>query len=65
MHNKITSAAEAVAIVQSGPFQTMSPSSAPPLLVNNAGITRDTAFHKMTVEQWNAVINANLGSDFA
>ena len=34
------------------------------VLVNNAGITKDTAFHKMTVEQWNAVINTNLGSLF-
>ncbi len=34
------------------------------MLVNNAGITRDTAFHKMTLEQWNAVINTNLGSLF-
>ena len=34
------------------------------VLVNNAGITRDGAFHKMTVEQWNAVINTNLGSLF-
>ena len=34
------------------------------VLVNNAGITRDTAFHKMTLEQWNAVINTNLGSLF-
>jgi acetoacetyl-CoA reductase len=32
--------------------------------VNNAGITRDGAFHKMTLEQWNAVINTNLGSLF-
>jgi acetoacetyl-CoA reductase len=31
------------------------------VLVNNAGITRDGAFHKMTLEQWNAVINTNLG----
>src|SRR5580704_16161001 len=23
------------------------------VLVNNAGITRDGAFHKMTIEQWN------------
>src|SRR6201981_3348650 len=30
------------------------------VLVNNAGITKDTAFHKMTLEQWNAVINTNL-----
>jgi acetoacetyl-CoA reductase len=34
------------------------------VLVNNAGITKDTAFHKMTVEQWNAVISTNLGSLF-
>lgn len=34
------------------------------VLVNNAGITRDTAFHKMTLEQWTAVINTNLGSLF-
>src|SRR5215470_14399728 len=29
-----------------------------------AGITKDGAFHKMTVEQWSAVINTNLGSLF-
>ena len=34
------------------------------VLVNNSGITRDTAFHKMTLDQWNAVINTNLGSLF-
>jgi acetoacetyl-CoA reductase len=34
------------------------------VLVNNAGITRDIAFHKMTLDQWNAVINTNLGSLF-
>jgi acetoacetyl-CoA reductase len=34
------------------------------VLVNNAGITRDTPFHKMTLDQWNAVINTNLGSMF-
>src|SRR5215471_8115790 len=34
------------------------------VLVNNAGITRDTPFHKMSVDQWNAVINTNLGSLF-
>ena len=34
------------------------------VLVNNAGITRDTAFHSMTPEQWSAVINTNLGSLF-
>jgi len=30
------------------------------ILVNNAGITRDAMFHKMTPEQWNAVIGTNL-----
>ncbi|THF50273.1 beta-ketoacyl-ACP reductase [Allorhizobium terrae] len=30
------------------------------VLVNNAGITRDGMFHKMTPEQWNDVIGTNL-----
>jgi acetoacetyl-CoA reductase len=34
------------------------------VLVNNAGITRDTMFHRMKSEQWTAVINTNLGSLF-
>lgn len=34
------------------------------VLINNAGITRDSAFHRMTAEQWNAVINTNLNSLF-
>jgi acetoacetyl-CoA reductase len=34
------------------------------ILVNNAGITRDTMFHRMTPEQWSAVINTNLSSLF-
>ena len=34
------------------------------VLVNNAGITKDGLFHKMTLEQWNAVINTNLNSLF-
>jgi acetoacetyl-CoA reductase len=34
------------------------------VLVNNAGITKDTPFHRMSLEQWNAVINTNLGSLF-
>src|SRR5947207_9347894 len=34
------------------------------VLVNNAGITRDTMFHRMTPDQWNAVINTNLNSLF-
>jgi len=34
------------------------------VLINNAGITRDTTFHKMTAQQWNEVINTNLNSVF-
>src|SRR4051794_11222870 len=34
------------------------------VLVNNAGITRDTMFHRMTPEQWSAVIRTNLDSLF-
>ncbi len=30
------------------------------ILVNNAGITRDTTLHKMTQEQWDAVIKVDL-----
>jgi acetoacetyl-CoA reductase len=34
------------------------------VLVNNAGITRDTILHKMTLEQWRRVIDTNLNSIF-
>ena len=34
------------------------------VLVNNAGITRDATMHRMSFEQWNAVIQTNLGSCF-
>jgi acetoacetyl-CoA reductase len=34
------------------------------VLVNNAGITRDRMFLKMTREDWDAVINTNLNSMF-
>jgi acetoacetyl-CoA reductase len=34
------------------------------VLVNNAGVTRDTMFHRMTPEQWATVINTNLNSLF-
>jgi acetoacetyl-CoA reductase len=34
------------------------------VLVNNAGITRDTRFSKMTYEQWDDVMKANLYSVF-
>jgi acetoacetyl-CoA reductase len=34
------------------------------ILVNNAGITRDSMFHRMKPEQWTDVINTNLNSLF-
>lgn len=34
------------------------------ILVNNAGITQDSSFKKMSVEQWQSVIDANLTSVF-
>jgi acetoacetyl-CoA reductase len=34
------------------------------VLVNNAGITRDGVMHKMTWENWDAVIRTNLSSCF-
>jgi len=34
------------------------------VLVNNAGVTNDGFFHKMTPEQWYGVINTNLNSLF-
>ena len=34
------------------------------ILVNNAGITRDSMLHKMKPEQWYGVINTNLNSLF-
>ena len=34
------------------------------ILVNNAGITRDGTMHRMSFDQWNAVIQTNLASCF-
>ena len=34
------------------------------IIVNNAGITRDAMFHKMTPEQWREVIDTNLSGVF-
>lgn len=34
------------------------------VLVNNAGITRDSTMHKMTQEMWQEVIDTNLGGVF-
>ena len=33
-------------------------------LINNAGITRDSTLRKMTLEQWDQVMHANLRSVF-
>ena len=34
------------------------------ILINNAGITRDGTFHKMSAAQWHEVVNTNLNSVF-
>lgn len=34
------------------------------VLVNNAGITRDSVLHKMAPEEWSAVVQTNLASCF-
>ena len=48
------------------PFFTETESSLGPIncLVNNAGINRDAALHKMTDEQWDKVIAVNLTGTF-
>jgi 3-oxoacyl-[acyl-carrier protein] reductase len=37
---------------------------APTILVNNAGITRDNLLLRMKPEEWNEILNTNLGSVF-
>src|SRR6202163_1057388 len=34
------------------------------ILVANAGLQRDSAFHEMTLEQWNTVLSVNLTGQF-
>ena len=34
------------------------------ILINNAGLTRDAMLHKMTLDQWDIVMNANLKGMF-
>ena len=34
------------------------------ILVNNAGLQRDSAFHEMTLQQWETVISVNLTGQF-
>lgn len=50
-----TQQAIAKVVAQSGPID---------VLVNNAGITRDSTLHKMTLEQWRSVIDVDLGGCF-
>ena len=56
----VTSPEDAVAIVRSVE-QQLGPVD---ILINNAGITRDTTFHRMTSQQWGEVVNTNLNSVF-
>ena len=56
----VTSPDEAQAMVKEVE-QTLGPVE---ILINNAGITRDGTFHKMTSTQWGDVINTNLNSVF-
>ncbi|WP_372013353.1 beta-ketoacyl-ACP reductase [Pseudoxanthomonas sp. 10H] len=56
----VTSPDEAAAMVKEVE-ETLGPVE---VLVNNAGITRDGTFHKMSALQWNEVINTNLNSVF-
>ncbi|KRA52552.1 3-ketoacyl-ACP reductase [Pseudoxanthomonas sp. Root65] len=56
----VTSPDEAEAMVKEVE-QTLGPVE---VLINNAGITRDGTFHKMSSGQWGDVINTNLNSVF-
>jgi len=35
------------------------------IVINNAGILRDTSFHKMSVEDWNLIVRVHLNGSFA
>ncbi|MEM9228308.1 MAG: acetoacetyl-CoA reductase [Pseudomonadota bacterium] len=49
---------------KAGIAQVESDMGAVEILINNAGITRDAPFHKMTPEQWHQVIDTNLTGVF-
>lgn len=44
--------------------QTISKFGTVDILVNNAGLQRDAAFHEMTLQQWQKVIDVNLTGQF-
>lgn len=46
--------------VRAGVEQTLERFGTVDILVNNAGITKDRIFHKMSDEEWDAVINVDL-----
>ena len=52
---------DAAAVAQ---FQTVVEDFQPNILINNAGITKDKLFLKMTEDDWNEVINTNLNGVF-
>src|SRR5690606_15400477 len=54
----VSTAGEAEAMVR-GVEQALGPVE---ILINNAGITRDSTFHKMAPEQWTDVITTNLNA---
>jgi acetoacetyl-CoA reductase len=49
---------------ETGVAQVVKEVGAVDVLVNNAGITRDAMLHRMTKEQWDAVIRTDLDSVF-
>lgn len=61
---KILNVADADEITQFLDKIKMSEGSMPQILVNNAGITRDSLLMRMTDEQWQEVLNVNLTSIF-
>ena len=52
------------AMVKAAVEETMAKFGRIDCLVNNAGITRDKIFHKMTDDDWYAVINVNLNGTY-
>lgn len=50
--------------VESLPKQAVEAMGAVDILINNAGITRDNLFMRMSDEEWDSVLNVNLTSAF-